>query len=91
MPTHEIITTPTGDVRTERVYDVDEMAGLLGMSARTVRRRVTAGLWPYVRGQRGRILFTGEHARAIVAAVAESHVSHDYPAHEPPKRWTEVQ
>lgn len=84
MPTREPLVTATGEIRTEPLYDVDEIAGLLGTSARTVRRRVNAGLWPYVRGQRGRLLFTAEHVRLIVAAF---NVSHDYPAHEPTQHW----
>lgn len=84
MPTREPIVTAAGDVRQEPLYDVDELAGLLGTSGRTVRRRVNAGLWPHVRGQRGRLFFTAEHVRLIVAVFNRSH---DYPAHEPRQRW----
>lgn len=84
MPTREPIVTAAGEIRTEPLYDVDELAGLLGTSPRTVRRRVNAGLWPHIRGKRGRLLFSAEHMRLIVAAF---NVSHDYPAHEPPNRW----
>lgn len=83
MPTRVPIVTPTGEIRAEPLYDVDELAGLLGTSARTVRRRVNAGLWPHVRGQRGRLFFSAEHIRHIVAAFNETH---DYPAHEPAHR-----
>lgn len=83
MPTREPLVNASGEIRQEPLYDVDELAGLLGTSPRTVRRRVNAGLWPYVRGQRGRLLFTAEHVRLIVAAF---NVAHDYPAHEP-NRW----
>jgi hypothetical protein len=76
--------TPSGEIRPELVYDADELAALLGASARTVRRRVSAGLWPHIRGHRGRLLFTAEHVRLIVAAFNETH---DFPAHEPAKRW----
>ena len=84
MPTREPIVSASGEIRNEPLYDVDELAGLLGTSPRTVRRRVNAGLWPHIRGKRGRLLFTAEHMRLIVAAF---NVAHDYPAHEPPNRW----
>lgn len=84
MPTREPIVSASGEIRTEPLYDVDELAGLLGTSPRTVRRRVNAGLWPHIRGKRGRLLFSAEHMRLIVAAF---NVAHDYPAHEPPTRW----
>jgi hypothetical protein len=86
MPTREPIVTATGEVRAEPVWDVDELAGLLDTSPRTVRRRVNAGLWPHIRGKRGRLMFTAEHVRLIVAAF---NVAHDYPAHEPSSRWDE--
>lgn len=84
MPTRVPIVNAAGEIRTEPLYDVDELAGLLTTSPRTVRRRVNAGLWPHIRGQRGRLLFTAEHVRLIVAAF---NVAHDYPAHEPPSHW----
>ncbi len=82
MPARTPITDANGVVNIETTYDVEELAQLLGASARTVRRRVTAGLWPYVRGKGGRIMFTPEHVRTIVAAF---NTTHDYPAHEPGK------
>lgn len=81
MPSRVPILTATGDVHAMPVYDVDELAELLGTSTRTVRRRVAAGIWPHVRGHvghRDRLLFTAEHVRLIVAAFNESN---DYPAH----------
>jgi Helix-turn-helix domain len=84
MPTREPIVTAGGEIRAEPLYDVDELARLLGSSGRTVRRRVNAGLWPHVRGKGGRLFFTAEHVRLIVAAFNSTH---DYPAHEPPNRW----
>jgi hypothetical protein len=65
----------------EPCYTADELSALLGASTRTIRRRVSAGLWPHMRaGSNGRLLFTREHVRLIVAAFNEAH---DYPAHEP--------
>jgi hypothetical protein len=73
MPSREPIVNAAGEIRSEPVYDVDELAGLLGASARTVRRRVNAGLWPHIRGHRGRLFFTAEHVRLIVAAFNAAH------------------
>jgi hypothetical protein len=82
-PTRVPVVTATGEIAAEPLYDVAEVAGLLGTSVRTVKRRVNAGLWPYVRRDDGRLFFTAEHVRLIVATFTESH---DYPAHEPPAR-----
>jgi hypothetical protein len=84
-PTRVPIVTASGEIAAEPLYDVGEVAGLLGTSVRTVKRRVNAGLWPHVRRGDGRLFFTAEHVRLIVAAFTESH---DYPAHEPPARRT---
>lgn len=80
MPATLPITDAAGVVQLVPLWDVSELADLLGTSDRTVRRRVTAGLWPYVRGKGGRLLFTREHVALIVKAFNETH---DYPAHEP--------
>jgi len=80
MPAPYPIADPSGAIRPEPCYDVTELATLLGVSDRTIRRRVSAELWPYVRGKGGRLLFTREHVRLIVRAFNETH---DYPAHEP--------
>jgi hypothetical protein len=82
VPTREPIVNGAGEIRNEPLYDVGEVAGLIGTSPRTVRRRVNAGLWPHIRGKRDRLLFTAEHVRLIVAAF---NTAHDYPAHEPGK------
>lgn len=82
MP-HQYPIADAAGVRIETCWDVPEMAELLGASDRTIRRRVTAGLWPHIRGKGGRVLFTREHVRLIVAAWNETH---DYPAHEPARR-----
>lgn len=78
MPVTYPIADAAGDIRLEPCFNVDELAALLGASDRTVRRRVSCGAWPYVRGKGGRILFTRTHVRLIVAAFNETH---DYPAH----------
>jgi hypothetical protein len=83
MPTRVPVVTASGEITTEPLYDVGEVAGLLGTSQRTVKRRVNAGLWPHVRRTDGRLFFTAEHVRLIVATFTESH---DYPPHEPPAR-----
>ncbi len=80
-PTRVPLVNATGEIHAEPVYTVGELAGLLGKSQRTVRRRVSAGLWPHVRMDDGRLLFTAEHVRLIVKAYAGTH---DFPAHEPP-------
>jgi excisionase family DNA binding protein len=78
VPIKYPIVDALGDIRLEPCLNVEELATLLGASDRTVRRRVNCHAWPYVRGKGGRILFTREHVRLIVAAFNESH---DYPAH----------
>lgn len=85
MPTHVPIVNAAGEITTEPLYDPEELAGLLGTSVRTVKRRVKAGVWPYVRRDNGHLYFTAEHVRLIVAAFTKSH---DYPAHEPPDKRT---
>jgi len=77
----------SGAVVHEQLWNVAELADFLGMSQRTVRRRVNTGLWPYVRRGDGRLMFTREHVRMIVSVVNESH---DYPAHEPANRRDEI-
>jgi len=83
MPNPYPIADAAGGIHEEPCWDVAELGALLRTSDRTVRRRVNAGLWPYVRGKGGRILFTAEHVRLIVRAFNETH---DYPAHEPGRR-----
>lgn len=80
MPNPYPIADVAGAIRLEPCYDVPELAALLGTSDRTIRRRVTAELWPHVRGKGGRVLFTREHVVLIVKAFNETH---DFPAHEP--------
>jgi hypothetical protein len=85
MPTRTAIADADGEVTWETTYDVAEMAQLLDTSSRTVRRRVNGGYWPHVRGKGGRVLFTREHVRLIVASFNTTHI---YPAHEPGRRGT---
>lgn len=66
------------------VWDVTELATLVGLSDRTIRRRINSEMWPHIRGNGGRVYFTAAHVRHIVTAVNETH---DYPAHEPGREY----
>jgi len=80
MPLTIPLLDAAGQIAQTTVYTVDELAELLGASTRTIRRRVGDELWPHIRTESGRILFTAEHVRLIVASFNQPH---DYPAHEP--------
>jgi hypothetical protein len=84
MPVELPLAKPDGELSTETVWTVPELAALLGTSTRTVRRRVASELWPHIRGKKDRVYFTREHVRQIVAAY---HAAHDYPAHEPGRQY----
>ena len=71
------VANPDGTISKVEGLDLHEVAELTGYSYDTVRRRISAGLWPYT--VKGRRLYM---THAQVWAVVEAS-THDYPAHEP--------